>query len=360
MDTQVAGRDRRAFTLVELLVVISIIGMLMALLLPAIQAARERARCLVCTNNQKQISLALITYESSRRGFPGYRESLTNNSNTVVPVNWTIPLFAYLERPDLARVWKGVLSAQVSNTGNVTYTWGPSNPLVYMELFVCPSDPQPPQPSGTSQPLSYVVNAGMQDVPAVATVPNGTAGTPSDWPDNGVFVSRWESAANLPKVQVGNDYISRGDGVTSTLLLSENIEARNYDDCFAFVGAAGQLGSLSQPVSEQMTCFVWYPQNPLPSNRQQSQTNGQPFGSTNPSPGIANDISYARPTSAHPGGANFAFCDGHIQFLSESMDYLTYTLLMTPNGSNARKPGAGGAIPTVFTTTILDDGRIHQ
>jgi len=191
----------------------------------------------------------------------------------------------------------------------------------------------------------------MQDVPAVAPGGNAGAGYPGDWPDNGVFVSRWEAATNLPKVQVGNDFISRGDGVTSTLLLSENIEARNYEDCFAFVGAAGQLGSSSQPVSEQMTCLVWYPQDPLPTTRQQSQINGQPSGSVNPSPGIASDISYARPSSAHPGGANFAFCDGHVQFLSDSMDYLTYTLLLTPHGANARKPGAGGAIPTAFVNT---------
>ena len=67
------GLVRPAFTLVELLVVITIIGMLMALLMPAISAAREQGRRTQCMNNEKQLGIALLSYESSHKAFPGWR-----------------------------------------------------------------------------------------------------------------------------------------------------------------------------------------------------------------------------------------------------------------------------------------------
>ncbi|MGQ9915305.1 MAG: type II secretion system protein, partial [Thermogutta sp.] len=95
---------RRGFTLVELLVVITIIGMLVSLLLPAVQAAREAGRRAQCLNNQKQLATALLNYESSRREFPGYR-FFVDQGKTIVGT-WIVSLFPYLERTDLERIWK--------------------------------------------------------------------------------------------------------------------------------------------------------------------------------------------------------------------------------------------------------------
>jgi len=228
-----------------------------------------------------------------------------------------------------------------------------------MELLVCPSDPQSPQPAVNPQPMSYIVNCGLQDTTA-------TAQYPGDWADNGVFLSRWESGPTLLTQTMNADGISRGDGVSTTLLLSENMEAGNYSDCGLTTTGAGTLPT---PVAEQMVGFVWLPQNPLPPTSQQMKINGLPqntgsSGSTgsngiNPSPGKAYDITYARPSSAHPGGANFVYADTHTRFISDSIDYLVFTLLMTSNGANAKYPGTQGNFATlIFNNTSLDEGQV--
>lgn len=129
-------RGRKGFTLVELLVVITIISMLMALLMPAVQSARESGRRAVCLNNQKNLALALLNYESARRNYPGFVEYLGAwgrdtstppkeipvgpNSSGVVgevtgndysadlqlnDVTWTVAILPYLDRNDLWKAW---------------------------------------------------------------------------------------------------------------------------------------------------------------------------------------------------------------------------------------------------------------
>src|SRR6516164_352800 len=96
-------RNRRAFTLIEVLVVISIIGLLVALLLPAVQAAREAARRIQCVNNLKQLGLALHTYESASRSFPpGYVSSFDASGNDTGPGwGWGAMLLPQIEQKPL-------------------------------------------------------------------------------------------------------------------------------------------------------------------------------------------------------------------------------------------------------------------
>ena len=96
---------RPAFTLVELLVVITIIGMLMALLMPAISAAREQGRRSQCMNNEKQLGVALLSYEGSHKSFPGWQNWV---AGAATPVSWLSMLLPNMERTDL---WQKVKSA---------------------------------------------------------------------------------------------------------------------------------------------------------------------------------------------------------------------------------------------------------
>jgi prepilin-type N-terminal cleavage/methylation domain-containing protein/prepilin-type processing-associated H-X9-DG protein len=126
---------RDGFTIVELLVVITIIGVLIALLLPAVNAAREGARQAVCINNQKELALAVIQYENAKGHYPG----LVGQNGS----NWVMAIMEYLGRSDLAKVSSG----GGANAGPVQST-----------QLICPSD----RPNQNDAPaLSYVGNTAV-------------------------------------------------------------------------------------------------------------------------------------------------------------------------------------------------------
>jgi len=138
-------RNRVGFTLAELLVVIAIIGMLVALLVPALMGARSRARVATCTNYQKELGSAVIQYDNAKQRLPGIRNKV--GSATTVP--WVPVLLPYLGRMDL---WEGT-------TGTNGWRSGSSTVKPRIAQLVCPDD----LPTVTSA-LTYVVNTGTNNI----------------------------------------------------------------------------------------------------------------------------------------------------------------------------------------------------
>ena len=318
---------RRGFTLVELLVVIAIIGMLVGLLLPAIQAARERARMAQCNNNMKQLGMAMMSHVTSGKDYPGwaYDQKLVNGNNTFVrAVPWTVKMLPLIELQTL----HDQFVTNNNGTGGFDYDAPPK-----VEPFSCPSDAQTDPKVGT---LTYVANAGMPDT-----------ATLTDVKANGVFLDR-RKFRNNQKMSFPTDIV---DGTSSTLLLSENINRART----TWVGPVQSNGAVDPATitnsnwgllnenPEQRFGFVWIvgsqtsPNAPPTPNLDDEQ---QPIGkdtllATNPTAADPPSL-YSRPAGAHPEAFVAAFCGGNTREIRTDIAYHVYQQLMTSNGKNAQ------------------------
>ncbi|MEO2048128.1 MAG: DUF1559 domain-containing protein [Pirellulales bacterium] len=322
----------RGFTLVELLVVIAIIGVLMALLLPAVQAARERARQVTCNNNLKELGLAMTSVATSgKQVYPGWAQDqkvtlqAANFLNSpTIPISWAAKLLPHLDQQSL---WDQLLSN--NNDNGFPYADPPK-----LEVFLCPSDARTNPKVGA---LTYVVNSGQPDPEQLV---NGV----SDLKANGICHDL-RNGRNGPKVRSGADI---PDGTNNTLLLSENVHKDETDfqnnQLCTWLGplqqkAAGPVNLASNPEQRFGMVWVYDSSNPLAPNpdfmdrfnRDTRSDTSAPYGKP-----IGRSTSrFARPASSHPEIFIVTFVGGSTRSISENIDYRVYQQLMTPNGAKA-------------------------
>ena len=330
------SRVRSGFTLVELLVVISIIAMLASLLMPAVNRAREAARRTQCMNNMRNVALAMMQYDTAKQKLPGWANLLCVNSRGWFidadqgterhGSSWAFELLPYIEKGDLYYLY-GPNSTDISSTSRRCYENG--LPQEHIKLLICPNDSGA---VGAPNAISYVVNCGVRDNTSNwNTFARGTGGTRGsrylEPPANGVFHNNWYRGTSTtvePKTINSLAYISANDGTSSTLMVSENIDASFWH---------GSQNQTTMDVYEAGICFCWTAGNPAnatgTSNEMRINANiGQ--GSTNPN--------MPRPSGNHDSGVNVIFCDAHSAFISENVDWMTWCLLHTPSGRQVMEP----------------------
>lgn len=337
-------QKNRGFTLVELLVVIAIIGTLVALLLPAVQSAREAARNNTCKNNLKQLSLAMLGMDTQTQKLPGYVNALVdvNDQSKGRRASWVVMGFPYMEATPLWDRW------------NTDFTTNPDATIApAVEGLTCPSDP----PDVPGEPwCNYTANAGQGFTDSTRSSADANTESAADgvFFDNARSVNILSSSSaqdgreNQPALQMSISYISSNDGTSKTLMLSENLHSWYY----AYPQSAGTSFNAGFNATKDLSPirdakhifgFIWK-NNPVGIERINGDNNfdkGAPPASMvdfaiqgTGSP--ATYESYGYPSSSHPGGVNVAFCDGHLVLIAESIEPKVYAQLMTSNHKRSR------------------------
>jgi prepilin-type processing-associated H-X9-DG protein len=325
--------------LIELLVVIAIIAVLIGLLLPAVQKVREAAARMKCTNNLKQVGLALHSYHDSNNQFPsGYVDGNANPAST--PDNdvgpgwgWAAFLLPYMEQQNVYRQIN--FSQGVGLGSNVAVS------QTQLTIFLCPSDPYPQ--NFTVWPTSVVVAHGNYIgcngwVECFANAGGGyNPGSDGGAAEDGDAGSTGASGNGLFYRNSHNTFAGITDGTSNTIAVGERCAAHSPTTWTgAVTGGQCPAWMATQPWTTPYT-----PQSAAPNTGNGTAYDNADYGEAlvlghgNATHLPNADNPFFDPDtfwSMHTGGANFLFADGSVHFLSSGIDPYTYQHLCTIAG----------------------------
>lgn len=323
MPSPSSRRGLKGFTLVELLVVIAIIGILIALLLPAIQAAREAARRSQCVDNLKQLSLGCLNYNDVMKKLPQCYPGAIDTALTSFGRSWMFAILPYVEQ------------AQLQNLTSYYVPLGPNPPAAgfnangtvaatVIPAFLCPSSqygtgligtPARSDGGGTQAVTCYKGNAGSNwewgDAICQFNFPKGGfwAGTGNQQQGldygNGIMYRNWESVANQANQWVPIADVR--DGTMNTFLIGEAVP--NYSQWNWWWWSNSTTGNCGIPLNYKSLAIQANPDTVTLTSQAGVWQNNYGFW------------------SLHPSGANFGMVDGHVTFVTETIDLFLYRML---------------------------------
>ena len=328
---------QRGFTLVELLVVIAIIGILIGMLLPAVQQVREAARRTQCANNMRQSALAILNYESAHGNFPpGNAPAVRADGSTTWGHSFWMFSLEFAEQGNLVDRYHFDQEGWTGGDNDMKPNYIALNGLE-IGMLICPSSPLPvfPEPR---LPDDVIAGTNNTDVAPAGMKPCycGIAGsinspqlhTEDDMPfgDEGGILSNSGMLVNAPGISFGEI----PDGSSNTLLLGEQSDfLTNFDD-----------GSQVEVRSDSNHGFNMGARHRANEGRIFNLTvlghpiNHKDFLDVLATGGGRNTGPNRPLVSAHPGGVNVALSDGSVQFLNDSLDPLALFNLADRNDGN--------------------------